>query len=68
MTEDGSFPIIFEFFPDLRNAFVLNTCKHVSNDNEVYFPKVQKTSWMIQNIFLFISLPALIHRVCQYKF
>lgn len=51
MTEDGSLPIIFKFFPDLRNPFVVNTCKHVSDDNEVYFPKAQKTSWMIQNIF-----------------
>lgn len=51
MTEDGFLPIIFEFLPDLRNPFVVNTCKHVSDDNEIYFPNAQKTSWMIQKIF-----------------
>lgn len=25
------------FFPGLRNLFVVNTCKHLSDDNEVYF-------------------------------
>lgn len=50
MTEDGSLPIIFENFPDLRNPFVVNTCKHVRDGNKVYFPKAQKTSWMTENI------------------
>lgn len=43
MTEYGSLPIVFEFVPDQRNFFVVNTCKPVSDDNEVYFPKAQKT-------------------------
>lgn len=47
MTEDGSLPIIFEFFLSLRNPFVVSTCEDISDDNEVYFPKAQKTSWII---------------------